>query len=295
MLKYLVMSLAFAESNPVGASVILAALVVIVAAIRSEYEVRKHPERFLPAESLESSVILSSTPPPETHLPLPTFNPMPIRDGGLFARSDSPSLENAGKWLRKIEQQWKECVLALKTFAEQWNRYASNYPAIQFRIGMVRDAERDIERARDAVAKELESLLKLFGGPQEDRGPKELWAPLRDHERKALSRGIQLLGKHSINIACSGNVDCMKRAQAFFELFTQAGWVTTFLGPQAYGAVGAVAVLVKGKENSSLAHDLSNLLGAILGGTITSKLDMGSNSDIDVLLVIGPKPPADWR
>jgi hypothetical protein len=283
----------FGSPKDVNWQAVLAAMIVLVGLLTTA----AHAMPWLqnrPAAPSSTRVDLISTRS-EIQSPLPAFNPMPVGDRELFARPDSPDLENAGKWLRKIEQQWKECIVVLKAFAERWNRYASNFPAIQFRIGMVRDAERDIERARDAVAKELESLLKLFGGPQEHRGPKELWGPLQDHERSALSRGIQLLGTHFISIACSGNVDCMKRANEFVDIFTTAGWTTHFMGPKGYAAMGAEAVLVQGKESSSLAHDLSNLLGAILGGTITDRLGLSGASEIDLLLVIGPKPPQDWK
>ena len=294
---YLNNGLRVASQHPFGFFLIATFVVVALSAAVSAFQVWRavgHGVVNLSENAAPTPATAISAPDPNIRSSLPTFNPIPIRDQELFARSDSPMLEDAGKWLRKIEQQWKECVVSLKAFAAQWNQYASDFPAIQFRIGMLKDAERDVARSRDAVAGELESLLELFGGPQ-DRHPKELWGPLRDYERKALYRGFQILGKHSINIACSGKTDCIKRAQEFAELFTQAGWTTKFLGSNAYGATGANAILVTGKEDDSLAHNLSNLLLAILGGTITSKLNMSVNSENDVLLVVGPKPPSDWH
>lgn len=233
---------------------------------------------------------------PGIHLPLATFDPiLPDVDKQSFDRADAPDLRQTGQWLRRVEQQWKECGTTLAEFSSLWNRFVRDYPGIQGRMGFIVPAQREIGRARDAFAKELESLLELFGGRQDANQQKELWAPLSDQEKKALRRGIGLLGKHTISIACATNVDCMKRAKEFADLFLQQQWTTKFLGPAAYGALGAVAIRVLGKEGYMLAHELQQILFAVLGGTIDCLTNLNVSSEIDLLLVVGPKPPSDWR
>jgi hypothetical protein len=120
------------------------------------------------------------------------------------------------------------------------------------------------------------------------------WQPFSDPNRRALSRGFQLLGKHSITIASSGNLDCLKRAKEFTELFDKIEWQTKWVGPSAYSAAGAMGTRILGKSDSRLAHDVANVIITVLGGTVDSLLNRGQSEPNDLLLVIGPKLPQDW-
>src|SRR5208337_3864395 len=74
-----------AETNPVAASVVVAALVVVYAAIRSEYEVRMRPERFTEPPKPE----LPTEVPPKEKEELAVFrNLIPILERAYVAREE---------------------------------------------------------------------------------------------------------------------------------------------------------------------------------------------------------------
>jgi hypothetical protein len=148
----------------VAAFLLLLLLIVVVSWL--ELRFRNAPET--------NSVAEVATTVPPSPLPtdqLPTFNPtLPNTDKELFNRTDAPNLRDTGKFLRRINEQWKECVVALREFASKWNWYLNHLPVISGRIGMEVDASREVVKAREAFAKELESLLKLLGRRTEQIG-----------------------------------------------------------------------------------------------------------------------------
>jgi hypothetical protein len=91
------------------------------------------------------------------------FNPTPLDQRDIFGRSTDPGNTQTSKWFRAVEQQWKECGVAIQEFAKLWNRYLSDLPVFQGRMGLKVDAERGVVRAREAFTAEIVALLRLLG------------------------------------------------------------------------------------------------------------------------------------
>jgi hypothetical protein len=122
----------------------------------------KEPERkshdSVPNELADSQISAVATVP----VPVTPFNPVPLNQRAIFERSDDPRNADSSKWLRAVEQQWKECGIAIQEFARLWKQYLRDLEVFRGRIGLQVDIERGVVRAREVFATELIALLELF-------------------------------------------------------------------------------------------------------------------------------------
>lgn len=105
----------------------------------------------------------TATLTPVTSIQVAPFDPVPISQKEIFKRSTAPGDVQTDKWFRRIEQQWRDCGVAIQRFAESWSRFLRDQQILWGRPGLLIDAQRDIIRARDTFTAEIISLLVLLG------------------------------------------------------------------------------------------------------------------------------------